>query len=264
MEHLETFIGLPAGVPSSSWTREFLQRVFEQYGWFQPVRYGYASLKKRIDPERIDYNALIAFYDEWKSITVAARTDRDYMLFDPARPGVPPFTGSIIWKTAAKEANTPAWRAAHLRQVVEIMHRVDSPLAQAGIAEDFQRKNWRLVSAEDGVGQQEVYTVRDYSEGLAGVCWRNFFGPPFVRLFGERLDSLPPGCTKEELEGGIVLVQPYELPTLAGTPEGLDRERALIEHLGPECFYDHERHLKPSRLPELPPAPTTTGEAGQA
>ncbi|MBN1208339.1 MAG: hypothetical protein JXB05_25995 [Myxococcaceae bacterium] len=139
-----------------------------------------------------------------------------------------------------------------------------SPLAQAGADEDYDRKKWRTIPSPDGVGQQLVFTVRDYSEGLTGVYWRNYFGPPFVRLFGERLAALPPGCTKEDLGGGIVLVQPYELPTLAGTEEGIARERALIEHLGPECFYDHERHLKPSRLPVLPPAPTSTGGPGQA
>jgi hypothetical protein len=142
------------------------------------------------------------------------------------------------------------------------MQLVDSPLAQAGTNEDFDRKKWRLVPNPDGFGQREVYTVRDYSEGLTGVFWRNFFGPPFVRLFGERLKGLPAGCTKEELPGGIVLVQPYEAPSLAGTEEGIARERALIEHLGPECFYDHERHIKPTRLPELPPPPTSVVKPG--
>jgi hypothetical protein len=137
------------------------------------------------------------------------------------------------------------------------MQLVNSPLAQAARDEDLERKKWRLVPNPDGFGQQLVYTVRDYSEGLAGVFWRNFFGPPFVRLFGERLKDLPAGCTREELPGGIVLVQPYEDPSLAGTEEGIARERALIAHLGPECFYDHERHIKPTRLPELPPPPTS-------
>ncbi len=49
----------------------------------------------------------------------------------------------------------------------------------------------------------------------------------------------------------LVLVQPYELPTEAGTERGKARERALIEHLGPECFYDHEHHTPPTRLPVL-------------
>jgi hypothetical protein len=91
-------------------------------------------------------------------------------------------------------------------------------------------------------------------EGLAGLFWRNFFGPPFTRLFGERLLSLPPG-THQDLGGGLVLVQPYEQPSQAMTPEGDAAEARLITVLGPECFYDHERHRKPTRLPVLTPGP---------
>jgi hypothetical protein len=131
------------------------------------------------------------------------------------------------------------------------MRLFNSPLAQTGAAEDMERKTERLVLAPDGFGQVQIHTVRDYSEGLAGLFWRNFFGPPFVQLFGERLTTLPAEF-KQEQGDGIILVQPYELPTQAGTPEGDARERQLITHLGPECFYDHERHLKPTRVLDLP------------
>jgi hypothetical protein len=76
-------------------------------------------------------------------------------------------------------------------------------------------------------------TVRDYSEGLAGIFWCNFYGPPFARMFGQRLDTLPPECRKS-LGEDIILVQPYELPTEAGTAAGMARERELISLLGSE------------------------------
>jgi hypothetical protein len=47
-------------------------------------------------------------------------------------------------------------------------------------------------------------------------------------MFGERLDALPTGC-RQSLGEGIVLVQPYELPTEAGTETGMARERELTE-----------------------------------
>jgi hypothetical protein len=102
------------------------------------------------------------------------------------------------------------------------------------------------------LGSIETFTVRDPSEGLAGLYWRNFFGPPFVRMLGDRLQSLPPG-TRRELGGDIVLVQPYERPTQAMTREGDAAEQRLITVLGPECFYDTEQHRKPTRVPELSP-----------
>ncbi|KFA92835.1 hypothetical protein [Archangium violaceum] len=69
-------------------------------------------------------------------------------------------------------------------------------------------------------------------------------------MFGERLDTLPAG-SRQSLGEDIVLVQPYELPTEAGTEAGMARERELISLLGPECFYDHERRTLPTRRPVL-------------
>lgn len=254
MKYFTTRIALPPGAIPGGMVRELLRLVLEEYQWFRPMRYGYASLKKKIDPEHIDYHALVAYYDDLKSIMVGARTDRDFLMVSSAKPGDPPYMGSVVWSRSPKEVDQPEWQVPYGRQIVEVMLRLGSPLAQAGLDEDFDRKTWRSVPDADGFGEQQVSTVRDYSEGLAGVYWGNFFGPPFARLFGERLKFLPSGCIKQDLPGGIVLVQPYEKPSLAGTEEGLARERALIAHLGPECFYDHERHLKPTRLAELPPA----------
>jgi len=145
------------------------------------------------------------------------------------------------------------------------MRLFQSPLALAGLDTDLHSKKWRLVhkslptqEGKDFTFSEEEFTVRDYSEGLPGLVWRNFYGPPFVRMFGPRLDSLPPEC-RTPLGEDLVLVQPYELPTAAGTEPGLARERELISLLGPECFYDHPHHTLPTRRPVLdapgPPLP---------
>ncbi|XXF77807.1 hypothetical protein P2318_32870 [Myxococcaceae bacterium GXIMD 01537] len=250
MHSLETTIGLPPGPVSDDVVREFFRLVFEEYRWFQPVRYGFAGLRQRLDPAGDVYEPLLAEYADLKVITVAAKTDRDFFLLYPVKPNVPQYAGAIVWMTSAVEAKKPRWREAHARQVAEIMRLVNSPYAYAALDDDCKRKTNRLVPCADGFGQEQVFTVRDYSEGLAGLFWRNFLGAPFVQLFGERLASLP-SDTRKELAPDLMLIQPYELPTQAGTPEGEARERELITLLGPECFYDFERHLKPSRLPVL-------------
>jgi hypothetical protein len=250
MTHLTTYIYLPPGVPSGSVVREFLRHAFETYHWFRPVRYGRASLTGQLDPAHIDFDALVRAYEQHCDLTVTAQTDRDHIIIFPAKHADPPYTGKITWTTSIKEAAKPEWRANHLLQVLAMMQLVRSPLAQAGSGKDLDRKKWRLVPAPDGLSATESYTVRDYSEGLAGLFWRNFFGRPFVKMFGERLATLP-SESMQSLGDSIALVQPYELPTLAGTPEGEECERQLVTHLGTECFYDHERHLKPTRLPEL-------------
>jgi hypothetical protein len=219
------------------------------------MRYGYADLDGKLNPEQIDYDALGAYYEDRRVLYVAARTNSDFIRIDPFLPvPVPeyPYTGVVGWTTSVKKADKPQWRAAHLSQVQELMSLVGSPLAYAGLADDIFNKERRIIPSPDGVGQVQEITVRDYSEGLAGLYWRNFFGPPFLRLFGDRLDALPAEC-RQELSDELVLVQPYELPTQAGSPEGNARERQLISLLGPECFYDHERHVKPTRRPELGP-----------
>jgi hypothetical protein len=109
---------------------------------------------------------------------------------------------------------------------------------------------YRLSESPLRAYSEDEFTVRDYSEGLPGLVWRNFYGPPFVRMFGEHLDALPPEC-RQRLGEELVLVQPYELPTEAGTEAGTARERELISLLGPECFYDHEHHTLPTRRPVL-------------
>ena len=251
VRHLTTRICLPPGLLSGSIVREFLRRAFEEYRWFRPTRFGRASIDKPLDPEHIDYDALATYYEQLQDITVAARTDRDFLLILPAMNTDHVHTGGITWATSVTEASRSAWRTAHQTQVLEVMRLFGSPLAQSGDDDDLERKKHRIVPSPDGVGSIQEFNVRDYSEGLTGLLWRNFFGPPFVRMFGDRLATLPAEF-KQELGGGIVLVQPYELPTQAGTAEGDERERRIIAHLGPECFYDHQHHLKPSRVPELP------------
>jgi hypothetical protein len=253
MRSLITKIYLPPGVPPTAVVYRLLRLILEEYRWFRPMRYGHADLDGRLDPERIDYDALGAFYEERRFLYVAARTERDFISVSPSRPRAEyPYTGKISWWTSVKEADKPRWRDAQLRQVREVMSLTGSPLAQTGPEDDFSRKTRRIVPAPDGVGSVEEITVRDYSEGLAGLYWRNFLGAPFLRLFGDRLDALPPE-SRQELSDELVLVQPYELPAQAGTPGGDERERQLISLLGPECFYDHERHVKPTRRPELGP-----------
>jgi hypothetical protein len=250
MHSLDTRISLPPGVLPTGVVHELLKLSLEEFQWFKPVRYGRASLTGHLDAATIDYDALLAIYEEHKDLTVAARTDRDFFLLWSNKADSLSSTGGITWCTSVTEAKSAAWRKAHLHQVQRVMHLVGSPYAYAGITTDVERKKSRLVPSPDGIGQVETLTVRDYSEGLAGLFWRNFFGPPFVRLFGEALASLPPD-TRQDLGEGITLVQPYTLPTQAGTPEGEARERELIAHLGPECFYDHARHRTPTRLPQL-------------
>jgi hypothetical protein len=247
---LDTFVSLPPGLPSGELVGKLLGIIFREYRWFEPRRYGSASLSNAIDPMCRDFAPLLAYYEERKNLCVAARTDKDFLWFLPARSDEPRHIGRISWTTSTSSASKASWRTAHAQQVVELMRLVQSPLAITGLEEEFERKTRRWV--REGAGETRVVKVRDYSEGLAGLFWRNFYGPPFIRMFGQRLDALPTAC-RAAFGDDIALVQPYELPTAAGTEAGIARERELISLLGPECFYDHEHHRLPTRRPEVVP-----------
>ncbi len=247
---ISTSIRLPPVPPSVVVVRKLLELVFNECRWFQPVQYGPYGDEERLEPEGRDFSAVAACYSEFRRITISGRREEDYLMVSPSRVAEYPFVGKLIWNTSLAEADHEEWRNAHLHQVVEVMRLLNSPLAHAATRDDLHRKTQRFIPNPDGIGTEQTFTLRDPSEGLTGLYWRNFFGPPFVRMFGDRLLSLPPG-TRQELGDGLVLVQPYELPTQAMTPEGDAIEERLITVLGPECFYDHQQHRKPTRVPQL-------------
>jgi hypothetical protein len=251
LKYVNTTITLPPGTLSSARVRMLLMLVLERYKWFIPKKYNRGILKP-LASGSIDYQPLMEHYKEMRSLHVMSRGERDYLMLFQASQGEFPYIGNLHWGAALKAASGRAWRAAHLEQVAGLMRFFDSPYAIAAEGDDITYKDTRLVDREGY--QEQTFTVRDYSEGLAGLFWRNFYGPPFVRLFGERLNALPPECVTR-LGEEFVLVQPYELPTAAGTKAARAREQHLISLLGPECFYDHEHHLPPTRRPVLPPAP---------
>ena len=245
---LDTYIHLPPGPISSDVLRQFLRLVFDEFRWFAPARYGSVSTEEKIPPGRLTVEPLVAFYEEHAALCISAKTEKEFMWVRPSKPSSPPHHGKIIWATSAKSALKSPWRTSHAQQVSEVMRLVQSPLAWCALKNDIKRKTQRLVP--EGIGSRLTFNLRDYSEGLPGLFWRNFYGPPFVRMFGERLDALPAEC-RQKLGEELVLVQPYELPTEAGTESGMARERELISLLGPECFYDHEHHTLPTRRPVL-------------
>lgn len=248
---VSTDIHLLPGPPPTSIVRKVVELAFEEYRWFQPVwARPWDDEEEGVYTGHAAYKAILAEYEQFQHVMVTDRMERSFLSVYPARREEYPYVGHIAWCVTLTEEMKEGWRADHLHQVVELMRLVGSPLAKAGLSDDHYRKQERFIPNPDGFGTEQTFTLRDPSEGLTGLYWRNFFGPPFVRMFGDRLLSLPPG-TRQELGDGLVLVQPYELPTQAMTPEGDAAEERLITVLGPECFYDHQHHRKPTRVPQL-------------
>lgn len=253
---VDTEICLPPGVLPRAMVREILRLVFEELRWFAPGRYGSSSMKHIALPGEMGVDGMLAYYEEHRTLFIGNRSMREFIFLHPGRHVDYPFVGGLSWTTREAPVAKQAWRKAHVRAVARLMKVLNSPLAYAALHEDIHGKRYRVVPRE--VGLEEVVTVNDYGEGLAGLYWRNFFGPPFVRMFGERLRSLSPDV-RTDVSDELVLVESYPLPKDADTEEGKARERALIEQLGPECFYDHQRHELPKRRPDPADLPAPIG-----
>ncbi|WP_147444928.1 hypothetical protein [Corallococcus sp. CA053C] len=247
LKYLTTKISLPPVAPSEAMVRAFLKSAFEEYRWFEPARYR----NEQIDPRRIDYDELVARFLHVRSLMVLAKTDRDFFLFSARKSDGPPHVGKLTWEAALSRAKSAQWRADHVKQVTALMKLFNSPVAFSATSEDTDRKCDQLIPSPSGVGQSWTWTVRDPSEGLAGIFWRNFYGPPFLEMFGDRLNAIPE-TQRRTVADGIVLVEPYALPTDAMTPAADAAEQQLREVLGPECFYDQVARTMPRRVPDLP------------
>ncbi|MBZ4415518.1 hypothetical protein [Myxococcus sp. RHSTA-1-4] len=249
---IEATVYVPPGPLPTGVVRDLLHLAFEEYRWFQPALEGRFDEDAESESGTLNYSARLPYYDKMSGFLIADREEQQCLSISTSVRTAYPFVGRVSWVVKVDEWNAMEWRDTHLHQVMEVMRLVGSYLAQAAMIGDVHRKTERFIPLPDGFGTEQTFTVRDPSEGLAGLFWRNIFGPPFVRMFGDRLLSLPPG-TVQDLGDGLVLVQPYELPTQAMTPEGDAAEDRLITVLGPECFYDHAHHHKPTRVPELIP-----------
>jgi hypothetical protein len=242
MTDFETTIWLPPGTLPPSVVRAILQRALSDFG--TPARAGGALPSEPLLDGEAGLEVVVrrAASDGW--VTVAGPTDEEQLLISTDRGRDRSYGGQIVRYSARSPADDdPA-------EVAQLMRVVVSPLAYVASARDIRRKTEHEVS--DSAGRRLEATVEDPSQGLPGLFWRTFLGPPFVRLLGERLNALP-SAVAHPLNDELWLLQPYPDPRDADTQAGRARETELIDQLGPEHFYDPVRQQRPTRIPTLPP-----------
>lgn len=97
--------------------------------------------------------------------------------------------------------------------------------------------------------QTEKELQKGLTEHLPGIYWANFFGPIYVEFFGrEKLLSAPAYKVEELPEGGILLLTSAS-PLDWDNPETKEIERAVVEHLGKEAFFDRNDPQRKHRAP---------------
>jgi hypothetical protein len=244
MDYLETVIKLPPGPLSADALRATLRLVFEELRWFEPTHCGRVTPDKPLPKSRpvIDAIMELSSGDNW--LAVGSKGDRHVLMLSMDKPGERSHLGRLTWLAPPGLARDPAWREAHAAQVAMLMRQLGSAYAYATLANAARGKTHHETTDQRGFAI-ETFTVRDHSEGLVGLFWRNFFAAPFQALFGDRLAGVV------RYLDDIALVEPYPTPDGAFTEEGRRRENELVARLGADCFYDHERRTPPTRRPVL-------------
>jgi hypothetical protein len=100
---------------------------------------------------------------------------------------------------------------------------------RASIGREFRYKN-----TVDGKGRQAIGV--DLAKSLPGIYWLNYFGRPYVEMFGkDRLLSAPAHKVGPVAEG--VLIELAQDPSDWELPSYRAAESALIAHLGESYFF---------------------------
>jgi len=83
---------------------------------------------------------------------------------------------------------------------------------------------------------------------LSAIYWLNYFGPPFVELFGrQKLIQAPVYAARPVGPGVLILTSPSPLDYGKGGVRGA--EETLKDYLGREAFFDTKRPGGPYRTP---------------
>jgi hypothetical protein len=91
---------------------------------------------------------------------------------------------------------------------------------------------------------------RDVRQSLPGVYWLNVFGQPYRTLIGRRRIETAPAVSVSET-GAAAILQSYGAPEDWSTPEARARRRAIVDHLGPQFFFDREAPDRKTVAPDF-------------
>lgn len=147
----------------------------------------------------------------------------------------------------------------------EELYAILRPL-QGDIAHLRDRKRKVVVESSIAIGKRTAQMETRFpvppTTGLSGVYWANFYGPPFVTFFSNAKFDSAPSHYKSRLPDGGYLILTSDSPLDHALPATKKLERALIEYLGPDTFFDKSN---PQRILKSPLVSSAgQGEAQQS
>ncbi len=115
------------------------------------------------------------------------------------------------------------------------------------------RRDKTVIARPVRVGIREVLAEEHLpahpTTGLFGVYWANCFGPVYVTFFSEAKLRSAPAYKTETLPDGGYLILTSKSPLDYQSPEVKSMEKALMNHLGENAFFDKRKPDKVMKTP---------------
>lgn len=127
--------------------------------------------------------------------------------------------------------------------MAEICAQMEVWHAHAEMKEQYDAKNMLLDHGMRAVGL-------DASKALPGLYWLNFFGQPYRDFIGEEKLLNAPGHKARKVDHGILL-RVHPDPTAWSSPEYLAKERAVLDHIGEQYFFNKQRGFSGTLAPDF-------------
>ena len=135
----------------------------------------------------------------------------------------------------------------------DIFHTIDGQYGFACDRHEYMAKNmteW-WVHLQTGRRQGGKHCGHDRTRHLPGVYWANFFGPTYVKFFGEdRLEGAP-AYAKERLDCEGWLLVTAKSPDAWESPEVKSIQESLVDHMGRDAFFNIANPDRPTTAPRF-------------
>jgi hypothetical protein len=115
--------------------------------------------------------------------------------------------------------------------------------------EDHHLKNYRAVPIDIGISHR--FEGDNLEKCLPGIFWVNIFGGAYVDWFGKQKLAKTPCFRHHELPDGSHYIQVAENVMYYKDPDGVEQDNRILQHLGPDVFYDIKDPDKICRVPDF-------------
>ena len=233
-------INLPPIIYNSKLIEQFLKLSIVDYKFINPSKYGHINAKIKVSHSSFDVykKELSKLYEEKKDLCLGQ--GKDYLIVYPQEKSLVGniyFISSKFPKINFKD-----------EQIKTLMKLLNSPLSYSATEEMYYKFQLRDIKRKGYT--EQIYTVRNYSEGLTNAFWRMWFGKEYINFFEkDELDKAP--AFYKNYSDGIYFIQLFETPYDWNTKDGIKITEEFKRAVGIDAFYDPQNPEKKLKAPDF-------------